>query len=129
MALEQKLHLKLAQKLVMTPTLQQAIKLLQLSRLELEQALTQEMQTNPLLEMTDEPPAEDESASPDETADYGTPGGGESGTEEQQAAADAPDAEERSPEEASPPTDLINSRHQRRNLGEGQQQLSDHSDP
>ena len=105
MALEQKLHLKLAQKLVMTPTLQQAIKLLQLSRLELEQALTQEMQTNPLLEMTDEPPAEDESASPDETADDGTPGGGESGTEEQQAAADAPGAEERSPEEASPPTD------------------------
>ncbi len=39
MALEQKLHLKLAQRLVMTPTLQQAIKLLQLSRLELEQAL------------------------------------------------------------------------------------------
>lgn len=54
MALEQKLHLKLAQKLVMTPTLQQAIKLLQLSRLELEQALEQEIQVNPMLEMSED---------------------------------------------------------------------------
>jgi RNA polymerase sigma-54 factor len=54
MALEQKLHLKLAQRLVMTPTLQQAIKLLQLSRLELEQAIAQELQSNPLLEQTDD---------------------------------------------------------------------------
>ncbi len=62
MALEQKLHLRLAQKLVMTPTLQQAIKLLQLSRLELEQELTQEVQANPLLEMVEESPAEEEVA-------------------------------------------------------------------
>ncbi|MFH1176163.1 MAG: RNA polymerase sigma-54 factor, partial [Acidobacteriota bacterium] len=59
MALEQKLHLKLAQRLVMTPTLQQAIKLLQLSRLELEQTLSLELQTNPLLEMIEETPGED----------------------------------------------------------------------
>ena len=59
MALEQKLHLKLAQKLVMTPTLQQAIKLLQLSRLELEQALAQEVQANPLLEVSEEGGADD----------------------------------------------------------------------
>ncbi len=50
MALEQKLSLKLAQKLVMTPSLQQAIKLLQMTRLELEGVLTQEMVENPLLE-------------------------------------------------------------------------------
>jgi RNA polymerase sigma-54 factor len=42
MALEQKLRLRLAQRLVMTPSLQQAIKLLQLSRLELEETLSQE---------------------------------------------------------------------------------------
>jgi len=60
MALEQKLQLRLAQKLVMTPTLQQAIKLLQVSRLELEQALAQEVQTNPLLELVEEQPAEQE---------------------------------------------------------------------
>jgi RNA polymerase sigma-54 factor len=68
MALEQKLHLKLAQKLVMTPTLQQAIKLLQLSRLELEQALAQELQVNPLLEVAEEPPPEDEPLPAEEAA-------------------------------------------------------------
>ncbi|HVR29693.1 MAG TPA: RNA polymerase factor sigma-54 [Thermoanaerobaculia bacterium] len=50
MALEQKLSLKLSQKLVMTPSLQQAIKLLQMTRLELEGALTQELVENPVLE-------------------------------------------------------------------------------
>ncbi|MFQ5587877.1 MAG: RNA polymerase factor sigma-54 [Nitrospiria bacterium] len=45
-----KLELKLSQKLVMTPQLQQAIKLLQLSRLELETVVNQEMVENPLLE-------------------------------------------------------------------------------
>lgn len=51
MALEQKLRLKLAQRLVMTPSLQQAIKLLQLSRLELEETLAQEILENPLLDV------------------------------------------------------------------------------
>jgi RNA polymerase sigma-54 factor len=51
MALEQKLRLKLAQRLVMTPSLQQAIKLLQLSRLELEETLAQEILENPVLEV------------------------------------------------------------------------------
>lgn len=52
MALEQKLALKLAQKLVMTPSLQQAIKLLQMTRIELETAVTVELEQNPLLEET-----------------------------------------------------------------------------
>lgn len=50
MSIQQKLHLKLGQKLVMTPSLQQAIKLLPLARLELQTYLTQEMQVNPVLE-------------------------------------------------------------------------------
>jgi RNA polymerase sigma-54 factor len=50
MALEQKLHLRLSQRLVMTPSLQQAIKLLQMSKLELEEVLNQEMVENPVLE-------------------------------------------------------------------------------
>ena len=50
MALEQKLQLRLSQKLVMTPSLQQAIKLLQMTRLELQTTLTQEMEENPVLE-------------------------------------------------------------------------------
>ncbi|MCG6949964.1 MAG: RNA polymerase factor sigma-54 [Acidobacteria bacterium] len=53
MALEQKLRLKLAQRLVMTPSLQQAIKLLQLSRLELEETLAQEILENPVLDVDD----------------------------------------------------------------------------
>jgi len=62
-----RLELKLAQKLVMTPQLQQAIKLLQLSRLELEQTITEEMVENPLLEdQTSEPSSpEDEAPSPE----------------------------------------------------------------
>ena len=54
MALEQKLSLKLAQKLVMTPSLQQAIKLLQMTRMELETLLTQELVENPVLEESTE---------------------------------------------------------------------------
>ena len=42
--------LKLGQQLVMTPQLQQAIKLLQLSRLELEKVVNTELLENPLLE-------------------------------------------------------------------------------
>lgn len=50
MGLGLKQHLKLAQQLVMTPQLQQAIKMLQLSRLELLTTLRQELETNPALE-------------------------------------------------------------------------------
>ena len=47
---ELKQSLKLTQQLIMTPQLQQAIKLLQLSRLELAEMINQEMEENPLLE-------------------------------------------------------------------------------
>ena len=50
MPLEQKLHLKLAQKLILTPSLQQAIKLLPMATLELVDLLNQEVVENPLLE-------------------------------------------------------------------------------
>jgi RNA polymerase sigma-54 factor len=50
MALELKQSLKLSQQLVMTPQLQQAIKLLQLNRLELAQHCANELLENPLLE-------------------------------------------------------------------------------
>lgn len=50
MALEIQQQLKLSQQLVMTPQLQQAIKLLQLNRLELVDMITQEMEENPALE-------------------------------------------------------------------------------
>ena len=50
MAMEMKLNFKQEMRLVPTPMLQQAIKLLQLSRLELVQAVHQEMVENPILE-------------------------------------------------------------------------------
>ncbi len=51
-ALELRQQLKLSQQLIMTPQLQQAIKLLQLSRLELLETIHEELETNPLLEET-----------------------------------------------------------------------------
>jgi RNA polymerase sigma-54 factor len=48
--LKQSLNLKLQQQLVMTPQLQQAIRLLQLSRMELLDAINQELEQNPALE-------------------------------------------------------------------------------
>ena len=48
MALQLKQSLSLTQQLIMTPQLQQAIKLLQLSRLELLDTIYSEMETNPM---------------------------------------------------------------------------------
>jgi len=50
MAQEQRLELRLSQKLILTPQLQQSIKLLQLPLLELSQDINQELMNNPLLE-------------------------------------------------------------------------------
>ncbi len=54
MVLELKQAPKLVQQLVITPQLQQAIKLLQLTRLELVDMINQEMKENPLLEEVEE---------------------------------------------------------------------------
>jgi RNA polymerase sigma-54 factor len=56
MGIAQRLHTKLVQKLILTPSLQQAIKLLPMSTLELSDLLNQEMVENPMLE---EVPTED----------------------------------------------------------------------
>jgi RNA polymerase sigma-54 factor len=50
MAIEMRQQMKLSQQLVMTPQLQQAIKLLQLSRLELQDVIRQELEENPVLD-------------------------------------------------------------------------------
>ena len=50
--MELKQQLKLSQQLIMTPQLQQAIKLLQLSRLELSDVIRQEIDENPVLDET-----------------------------------------------------------------------------
>ncbi len=60
MVLENRLELKLTQKLILTPQLQQAIKLLQLPQLELSQILNQELMENPVLEESFDEINEDE---------------------------------------------------------------------
>lgn len=52
--MKQKLDQKQVQKLVMAPALQQAIRLLQLTNLELQEVINQELEENPLLETEDE---------------------------------------------------------------------------
>src|SRR5579862_3546379 len=56
MAISQRLDLRQTQSLVMTPQLQQAIKLLQMSNLELVDFVEQELEQNPLLERDESDP-------------------------------------------------------------------------
>jgi len=80
MALELKQSMRLGQHLVLTPQLQQAIKLLQLSRLELVDEIRREMEQNPLLEE----PTETASSELNETpAEHGAAMMDEMGTSEQ----------------------------------------------
>jgi RNA polymerase sigma-54 factor len=60
MAIGIKQSLKLTQQLLMTPQLQQAIKLLQLSRLELEEFVSQQLEENPVLEEDNRTHSEDQ---------------------------------------------------------------------
>jgi RNA polymerase sigma-54 factor len=71
MAIELKQQLRLSQQLVMTPQLQQAIKLLQLSQLELVDLVQQELQENPILEETNE--ADEERAATPDPGEGATP--------------------------------------------------------
>jgi RNA polymerase sigma-54 factor len=61
--MKQSLHLQVSQHLTMTPQLQQAIRLLQLSTIELQQEIQQALESNPMLELEedgdDTPPAAD----------------------------------------------------------------------
>lgn len=57
MALDSRLEIRLLQKLILTPQLQQAIKLLQMPQIELSQSITNELMENPFLEeeLSEEP--------------------------------------------------------------------------
>ncbi|WP_333655181.1 RNA polymerase factor sigma-54 [Dissulfurispira sp.] len=67
MALESRLDLRLAQKLILTPQLQQTIKLLQMPQLELAQTLNNELIENPFLEEEFEEPEMEEHTIEDTT--------------------------------------------------------------
>ncbi len=75
--MEQRLNLKLTQKLVMTPNLQLAIRLLQLNKMELIEAINTELQENPAFDL--EASASDPVVSMQESAPAATPDGGEEG--------------------------------------------------
>lgn len=65
MAIGPRLDLRQSQSLVMTPQLQQAIKLLALSNLEIESFIAEELDRNPLLEAGRDDPAPEGDAAPD----------------------------------------------------------------
>lgn len=67
MSLGQRLDLKLSQSLVMTPQLQQAIKLLQLNNVELSAFVEDELERNPLLTRADDQESSGDRTSASET--------------------------------------------------------------
>ena len=78
----QKLDLRQSQNLVMTPQLQQAIKLLQLNNMELAEFIEEELAQNPLLEKAEADPADDAPSEPQEN---------DEGKDEVEAAFESPD--------------------------------------
>ncbi len=74
MALSAKLEMRQGQQLVMTPQLQQAIRLLQLSNLELTEFVDSELERNPLLER-------EEQSAPAKNVEEPAPSGGEASDE------------------------------------------------
>ena len=95
MALTQRLEFRQSQSLVMTPQLMQAIKLLQLSNLDLSAFVEEELERNPLLERASDGPEAPVAGEPaPERAEFSDSGdsdsfGGEAGTESGDLAAGA----------------------------------------
>ncbi|UTW03852.1 RNA polymerase factor sigma-54 [Amphritea atlantica] len=63
--MKQALQLKMGQHLTMTPQLQQAIRLLQLSTLDLQQEIQEALESNPMLEVSEDENAADSSSEQD----------------------------------------------------------------
>jgi RNA polymerase sigma-54 factor len=68
--MKQSLQLKMGQQLTMTPQLQQAIRLLQLSTLDLQAEIQEALESNPMLE-TSEPDSQTENTDTDNDGDSG----------------------------------------------------------
>ena len=66
MVMKASLQLKLGQSLTMTPQLQQAIRLLQLSTLDLQQEIQQALESNPMLETSEDDDQTDAASENDE---------------------------------------------------------------
>jgi RNA polymerase sigma-54 factor len=87
MDMKPRLHMKMQQQLVMTPRLQMALKILQVSTLELEQFLKQELLQNPLLDRVEEEESELDKSDGEQEAreERDEQGGHEEEREERQA--------------------------------------------
>jgi RNA polymerase sigma-54 factor len=110
-AIELRQQLKLSQQLVMTPQLQQAIKLLQLNRIELVGLVQQELQENPVLEEVIEGDENDSRVGEGGVGEGGDGGGTEPAQEIEAAANTAPTegleaGVEREPSDAEKVADL-----------------------
>ncbi|WP_420598917.1 RNA polymerase factor sigma-54 [Neptuniibacter sp.] len=68
--MKQALHLKIGQQLTMTPQLQQAIRLLQLSTLDLQQEIQEALESNPMLDTSEEEATPDASQQKDNTEKF-----------------------------------------------------------
>ncbi len=99
--MKQSLQLKLGQQLTMTPQLQQAIRLLQLSTLDLQGEIQEALDSNPMLEVTEEvaeAPAENNTENSPEKTEHSTAGESDreptaNTNEEPSASADDPAAD------------------------------------
>ena len=67
--MKQSLDLQLGQHLTITPQLQQAIRLLQLSSIELQQEIQEALETNPLLEESEDDASEQKSDEAEQETD------------------------------------------------------------
>ena len=68
--MKQSLQLKIGQQLTMTPQLQQAIRLLQLSTLDLQQEIQEAVESNPMLELADDGDADDYNSASEQDENY-----------------------------------------------------------
>jgi len=99
--MKQSLQLKLGQQLTMTPQLQQAIKLLQLSTMDLQQEIQQALDSNPMLEVAEEgaEKAEAQTETQEHTEAQSTTAQESASTEQADAATDTSDWENTLPED------------------------------
>jgi RNA polymerase sigma-54 factor len=102
--MKQSLQLKLGQQLTMTPQLQQAIRLLQLSTLDLQQEIQQALDSNPLLELSEDDSFDPADLPPDELDSVS--GAGSMQNLEQTASGSLDDGSEWTSSESNEPTTM-----------------------
>ena len=119
--MKQTLQLKLGQQLTMTPQLQQAIRLLQLSSLELQTEIQEILETNPMLEALEDASQNDNADSSGDSDDILTEGSEASSGETEKLTSTNNEATE----EFTPAAETSVSRVSRRSAGMGPQSSAD----